>query len=362
VRRQKKCLFLVILFLIWAGRGTVAEANPYDVGVFYFPGWGSNTKYWNDLKGLPGSRSPNTPWPDREPLLGYYPEEEQWVADKHLEWAYSYGIAFFTYDWYWDGKSTFHAHAIGNYLKSPWKDKVKFSILWVNRSEPQSKKEFEDMVDYWINNYISEPSYYRIDDKPVVFVYSNGRLDGNARKLGLDARALLLWASERCKEKTGKGIYFVSTTNERPSQTLERSLKNYGYAAYTGWNYVVSRDKSNVADYDSMVETYLGFYEDAARTGSILPYIVPSSPGYDTRPWARDREVFVRKNPTPEKFARMLHGAKRLMDTREAVPSILMIEAWNEFAEGSYIEPTRKWGTKYLETIKEIFGPGNSRP
>jgi hypothetical protein len=37
------------------------------------------------------------------------------------------------------------------------------------------------------------------------------------------------------------------------------------------------------------------------------------------------------------------------------IPKILMIEAWNEFGEGSYIEPTKKWGFGYLEAIKKAF-------
>lgn len=52
----------------------------------------------------------------------------------------------------------------------------------------------------------------------------------------------------------------------------------------------------------------------------------------------------------------MLRGAKKLMDSHESSPKILMIEAWNEFGEGAYIEPTKKWEFKYLETVKKVFG------
>jgi len=53
----------------------------------------------------------------------------------------------------------------------------------------------------------------------------------------------------------------------------------------------------------------------------------------------------------------MLRGAKQFMDSNASVPKILMIEAWNEFGEGSYIEPTKKWGFSYLEAIKKVFTP-----
>lgn len=65
-----KSLAIVLAFLaIFVLCFTNSEA--YDIGVFYFPGWESVSKHmcWNDIKGLPGSRSPNIPWSDREPLL-----------------------------------------------------------------------------------------------------------------------------------------------------------------------------------------------------------------------------------------------------------------------------------------------------
>jgi len=131
---------VAILFVIALMLPTIALAT--DVGVFYFPGWHSQSRNWKDLKGLPDSRSPNIPWPDREPLLGYYAEEDIKVAIKHIDLANQYGITFFSYDWYWDGKTTSLSHSIDNYLKAPNNAKVKFSILWANHSAvPKSLKE-----------------------------------------------------------------------------------------------------------------------------------------------------------------------------------------------------------------------------
>lgn len=351
-----KSLSIVLAFLaIFVLCFTNSEA--YDIGVYYFPGWESVSKYmyWNDIKGLPGSRSPNIPWPEREPLLGYYPEEKQWVADTHLAWAYNYGITFFAYDWYWDGKSPYLNHALENYLKSPLKNKVHFSILWANAYDvPRNRKEFEDMVDFWAENYFKEPSYYTIENKPVVFIFSNHKLDLNAKKFEAKVSDLLGWASKRCMDKIGKGIYFVATINAKPSDGLEISLKNFGYSAYTGWNYVTSEDMSKTADYSSMVMTYKNFYKAASSTKHLLKYIFPASPGWDNRPW-KGKEGIVRTDPTPEKFKDMLVAAKEYLD-KEGEPKVIMIEAWNEFGEGAYIEPTKKWGFKYLETIRDVFG------
>ena len=131
-----------------------------DVGVFYFPGWTSRSDYWNDLKGLPGSRSAGAPWPEREPLLGYYAEENIKVAEQHIDWASQYGITFFAYDWYWDGKRTSLNHAIDNYLKASNNSKMKFSILWANHSDvPSNLVEFDDMVSYWLRQYLKHSQF-----------------------------------------------------------------------------------------------------------------------------------------------------------------------------------------------------------
>ncbi len=110
------------------------------------------------------------------------------------------------------------------------------------------------------------------------------------------------------------------------------------------------------ADYQAMAQTYLDFYIAAKTTKGTLPYIAPASPGWDSRPW-NGASAVVRENPTPEKFKQMLLGAKQLIDSNKTgIPNIIMIEAWNEFGEGAYIEPTKKWGFEYLKTIRDVFG------
>ena len=345
--------FLLFLFLL-----NVPNAKATDIGVFYFPGWHSESRYWKDLKGLPDSRSPNTPWPDREPLLGYYAEEDIKVAIQHIYWANQYGITFFAYDWYWDGKATSLNHAIDNYLKAPNNAKIKFSILWANHSAvPRSIKEFDDMIAFWLKYYLIHPQFYRVNGKPVVFVFLSGQLEYNAGKFGLTIKALLQRADDFVRDKGLPGIFFVVTTNARPDDNMADKLLAHGFSAYTGFNYVTAKDKSQIADYQSMVDTYLEFYKAAFDTKGILPYIVPVSPGWDSRPWYGAKAI-VRSEPTPEKFRQMITAANQLaVSKKKGILDVVMIEAWNEFGEGSYIEPTRKWGFKYLEVIKETFSP-----
>lgn len=327
-----------------------------DIGVFYFPGWYSQSRYWKDIKGLPDSRSPNHPWPDREPLLGHYAEEDPKVAEQHIEWASQHGINFFAYDWYWDGKGTYLNHAIDNFKKAPNRGRMKFSLLWANHSDaPRNMAEFDAMLDFWVTNYLKHPDFYAINCKPVIFVFSNTQLEKSAQRFGSTAQLLLARADRKARKHGLAGLFFVATTNARPDDAIEDYLLRQGFSAYSGWNYVVSRDKRQTTDYGSMVETYLDFYSAARHTNGKLPYMVPASPGWDSRPWLGNQAI-TRTDPTPEKFRTMLDGARQTLQSGSgSIMNILMIEAWNEFGEGSFIEPTKKWGTDYLKVIKSIF-------
>lgn len=350
-------IICVVLFLTCVG-----SVFAYDIGVYYYPGWDSvYSKNWDHIKGLPGSKSPGKAWPDREPLIGYYPEEQQWVADKHIEQASANGITFFAYEWFWGvtARRPNAEHAIVNHLKSKRKNDLKFCIMWANHWQLPDLENYQAMVKYWIDNYFKQAIYYTVDGKPIVFIISPNEFARNAKKFGTTPKQLLEQANKMAQAKGLKGIFFVAETNEKPGPDVETSLKFMGYDAYTGWNYVTAQDKSQTSDYQSMVDTYLNFYMAAETSPGTLPYVASASPGWDARPWKGDKPfVYVRENSTPEKFEKMLIGAKKFLDSKATAPKILMIEAWNEFGEGSYIEPTKKWGMQYLETIKNVFAPG----
>lgn len=66
----------------------------------------------------------------------------------------------------------------------------------------------------------------------------------------------------------------------------------------------------------------------------------------------------VRFGRNPENFKRHLQDAKAFLDKfvpkGKALP-IALIEAWNEWGEGSYIEPHAEFGFGYLDAVREVF-------
>jgi hypothetical protein len=62
------------------------------------------------------------------------------------------------------------------------------------------------------------------------------------------------------------------------------------------------------------------------------------------------------KGNTPDVFKKYLIKIKRLTLERNAEKDrVITIEAWNEWSEGSHIEPCTRYGMGYLQAIRDVF-------
>ena len=319
----------------------------YEVGVYYFPGWKGYSR-WQCLERFP----------ERRPLLGYYREGEPEVADWQIKWAVEHGITFFIYDWYWSQGARQLEHGLHDgYFKSRNHQYLKFCLLWANHNPPgtSSREDLLAVTDYWIANYFLRPEYLKVEGKPAMFIFSPGRL---TEDLGSEAVAAAFEEMRaKCRQAGLAGLYLVGCSNDDPNNL--RRLKEEGYDAASGYNYPGAGMQGGLlAPYSGMVDGCGEIWENVRRAGAI-DYIVPTSPGWDSRPWHGD-DALVRSDSNPREFGRMLRLAKQFVDTQGSTPfgKMVIIEAWNEFGEGSYIEPHRQFGFGYLDAIREVFVPG----
>lgn len=351
-------LFLcAMLAPLHAGAG-----DPYRIGVFYFPGWK------NHQPGAPAQ----LPWqrikayPDREPLLGWYREGEVAVAEQQIQWMHDYGIDFVVYDWYWSGTDTFIEQGIQAYLKAGNNNLVQFSILWANHSEvPENLGQFVSMVQYWIKNYFNQSQYLKIDGKPVVYIFSQQYLRDNAKKFGKTTKELLYLATDMAKQSGYQGIYFVGSAEAVSYWVKDYGPKN-GYDAFSAYNYhrgfsgKYLPDKPVSHSYEELDNGYRESW-DWILANSKLPYMIPMTSGWDKRPWGGSPDPLHDDSlSTPAEFESHLFAAKKRIDSnRDKTLGMGVICCWNEFGEGSFIEPTKKYEFQYLEKIKKVFGSGN---
>ena len=62
------------------------------------------------------------------------------------------------------------------------------------------------------------------------------------------------------------------------------------------------------------------------------------------------------KDNTPHEFRLALESLRSFLRGREDQPRVATINAWNEWPEGSFLEPGRRHGTDYLEAVRRVFG------
>ncbi len=48
-------------------------------------------------------------------------------------------------------------------------------------------------------------------------------------------------------------------------------------------------------------------------------------------------------------------SSERLLKCYTVVPKLITINAWNEWVEGSYLEPDERFGMQYLEVVRDVF-------
>lgn len=64
---------------------------------------------------------------------------------------------------------------------------------------------------------------------------------------------------------------------------------------------------------------------------------------------------------TPQRFREALAITERRMQSKANGPQILNINCWNEWTEGSYLEPDTDHGMKYLEAVCDVFPPHRAK-
>ncbi len=315
-----------------------------DVGVYYFPGWRTA-----------GQWAPITRYPERRPVLGWYREGDPSVADWQIKWAAEHGITFFAYDWYWSAGARSLEHALHNGLfNAHFRRYLKFCLLWANHNPPgtSSHEDFMAVVRYWIENYFRRPEYYTIEGKPVVIIFTPHRFRAD---MGSEAvRRAFEAMREECRKAGLPGLYLIACVGGDTSEHAAAAAEGYDAISAYNWPGLGMSGNQRVAPYADLLEPHRAHWERMAAAGP-LPIMTPVSGGWDSRPWHGDTAM-VRSGRTPELFRRHLLDARRFIETHpgKALP-VALIEAWNEFGEGSYIEPTRDYGFGYLDAIREVF-------
>ncbi len=320
--------------------------GPFEVGAYYFPGWPTAGR-WQFLQ----------PYPERRPVLGWYREGDPEVADWQIKWAVEHGVTFFAYDWYWTQGKTHLEHGLHDgYFKARYRHLLKFCLLWANHNPPGTSS-YEDCIAvtrYWIENYFRRPEHLTFDGKPVVIIYLPERFTDD---LGRDkVKAALDAMREECRRAGLKGLYLTACVSDAG---VARLAAAQGYDAVTAYTWPGSGmvGEGMFAPFETLVPAYRRKWENLATESPIPLAPVLVCGGWDSRPWHGDQGL-VRFGRTPDLFKQHLREARAFLETSPAgckLPKMMLVEAWNEWCEGSYIEPHQQFGFEYLDAIRNVL-------
>jgi hypothetical protein len=282
--------------------------SDYEIGALYFPGW-STIDAWARI------------WPvapERKPVLGWYDEANPEVVDWQIKWAVENGLSYFLVDWYWHKGYQHHDHWAKAFQKARYKSYLKFALMWANHNAKGSHsiEDQRKVVRFWIDNYFNMPEYYRIDDKPVVMIWSPRNMQRDVGEPD-GCRKLLELSREMARTAGYKGIHFIAMKWPEASTDpkIVQGLKDMGFDMTSLYHFMDHGKKAENPrrfSFDLVADANAPFWKARHETG-ILPFLPNLSTGWDSRPWhgVKGIEIYGR---TVEHFQRICRDAKEFAD------------------------------------------------
>ena len=323
--------------------------------------WGEGFTEWtNTKKAVPLFEYHRQP---REPFGDYYYDltdigVHKWQSELMKEYNV-YGLCYYHY-WFC-GKMLLEkpaelllkhkeidTHFCFSWANEPWTrnwDGRNFDVLM-----PQKYGDKEDWIRHfnYLLPFFRDDRYIKVNNKPLFIFYDSSEIDRCDEMVAL-------WR-QLAEENGLAGLYIAETMRNIYSPHLvgsdaciefEPSLTEYGgYIPYSTHRYIYNT--LHIFSYDEVWNSMLirnsAYGSREKFCGAFVDWDNSSTVGL---------RASVCIGATPDLFKDYL---KRL--TRKCIDEgndrFIFINAWNEWAEGAYLEPDKQYAYKYLQAIKEV--------
>ncbi len=326
--------------------------------------WGNGFTEWRNVKR--GKPVFDGHYQQRIPTeLGYYDlVQDKSIQKKQMELAKKYDIYGFCYYYYWFNGKRLLEKPLNQVLENEDLD-LPFCICWANENWTRrwdgldkeiliSQSHSIDSDMRFIDEVIpilKDKRYIKLEDAPMLLVYRVNLLPN-------PFKTIENWR-ERCKEAGIESIHICAVQSigitdprvfgcdsavEFPPSGFWRFLKPKRYVENLDPNF-----KGYLYDYNDIVEIALRKkrVNYSLYRGAML--------GFDNVARKLNSGVIFH-NFTIESYKKWLLGCiayEKHYQPKEK--QILFINSWNEWGEGTYLEPDEKFGLQYLEATKEVM-------
>lgn len=310
---------LVLLLLVSACRREAAApvrpgppAVPHLVLAFYYPWYGRpdgpSGKWYHWNPATPRHNSTDTP------VLGWYDSNDTVVVRQHVRWAKAAGIDGFISSWW--GPTSFEDRSLRVLLRVAEQEGFRVTALV---EHPVTRDQLRDDFHTLLAGHATSPAWLRARGRPVVLFYDRvmqrfGPDDFRAAFEGTSAFTLAD-TFDPAKAAPFDGVFAYGPVQDVPAYLRDEPA---------------TRDAHHAA-------------------GRI--FVASAVPGYDDR--------VIRQ---PGRFLDRAGGALyRSMWDAAAGAEWVTVTSWNEWHEGTEVEPSTEYGTSFLELTRALAGEWRGR-
>lgn len=324
--------------------------------------WGEGFTEWTNVrKAVPNFQGHNQP---RIPAdLGYYDLNSKEVMHAQFDLARRYGVDGFCFYYYWFAGKRLLEMPVERMLE-PGAEQFPYLLCWANENWSrrwdgresevliaQSHSEQDDLavIDDLIRHF-RNPSYIRIDGRPHLVVYrvdlfpkfvdTARRWRDRCLEVGIGEIYLSLVESHDLVHKNIHPSFFgCDASIEFPPLNMGNHVKPDGHI--TNHNF-----KGGIGDFSEIAFQYcvreLPKYN---RFRGVMP-------SWDNTARRQDNSYcFINAEPGVFQIwlETVIQQTRRLKHGDEKV---VFVNAWNEWAEGAYLEPDSKFGHQFLQAVQ----------
>lgn len=327
--------------------------------------WGRGFTEWTNTRKsqplFPGHYQPREPHDD----IGYYDLSDAGVLRRQAEMARRHGIHGFAFYHYWFHGKRLLGKPVDLLLKHRDID-INFCLCWANEtwskrwdgkdSEILIKQTFsvEDDIAFieFLAPYLADRRYIRVDGKPLLQVYRISKLPSPK---GTTDR----WR-KWCRDNGIGELHLVAVTHSETNPS-DDNLRKFGfdaYAAFVPHHFPCQRVEADEGLFDGGYRFDYASGVDRYCQGPSHPKVYECCTlGWDnTARFGRRANIYL--NFSIRKYYEWVVEAIE-RTKRKFVPDnrIIFINAWNEWAEGVYLEPDKTYGYAYLNTTsRALYG------